>query len=60
MRFGSLTPVIKLQNFSLDTSTLTMQDRDMLTKYIALSVADRKIVCDVVHALAVAASMKER
>jgi hypothetical protein len=43
-----------------DTTTLTMQDRDMLAKYSALSVADRKTVCDVVLALAVAASVKLR
>jgi hypothetical protein len=38
-----------------------MQDRDMLTKYMTLSTADRKtVVCDVVVALAVAATAKTR
>ncbi len=37
-----------------------MQDRDMLAKYTALSVANHKTVCDVVLALAVAASVKGR
>ena len=60
LRFGSLTPAIKSQNASLDPSALTMQDRDMLAKYTALSVVDRKTVCDVVFALAVAASVKTR
>jgi hypothetical protein len=31
-----------------------------LAKYTALSLADRKTVCDVVQALAVAASVKAR
>lgn len=57
LRFGSLAPVVKSQGFGLDT---TMQDHDMLAKYTALSVADRKTVCDVVLALAVAASVKTR
>jgi hypothetical protein len=35
-----------------------MQDRDMLAKYAGLSVADRKTVCDVVAALAVAATVR--
>ena len=60
LRFGSLAPPIKSSNASLDPSSLTMQDRDMLAKYTALSVADRKTVCDVVFALAVAASVKTR
>jgi len=37
-----------------------MQDRDMLAKYSRLSVADRKTVCDVVVALALAATLKNR
>jgi hypothetical protein len=35
-----------------------MQDRDMLAKYVSLSVADRKTVCDVLAALAVAATVR--
>ena len=35
---------------------LNMQDRDMLARYMTLSLADRKTVCDVV-ALAVAATV---
>lgn len=37
-----------------------MQDRDMLAKYVSLSVADRKTVCNVVAALAVAAAAKAK
>ena len=41
-------------------SVLTMQDRDMLTRYMTLSLENRKTVCDVVVALAVAATVKTR
>jgi transcriptional regulator with XRE-family HTH domain len=60
LRFGTLAPAAKSQGPSFDTSALTMQDRDMLAKYTTLSLADRKTVCDVVLALAVAASVKSR
>ena len=39
---------------------LTMQVREMLARYLTLSLEDRKTVCDVVVALAVAASVKTR
>jgi len=60
LRFGTLTPTVKVQGGGFDTTALTMQDRDMLVKYTGLSVVDRKTVCDVVQALAVAASVKVR
>ena len=60
LRFGTLAPASKSQNASFDTSALTMQDRDMLAKYVGLSVADRKTVCDVVAALAVATAVKSK
>ena len=60
LRFGTLAPAIKLQGSGADAGALTMQDRDMLAKYLTLSVADRKTVCDVVLALAVAAAAKAR
>ena len=60
LRFGTLAPGIKSQGSITDASALTMQDRDMLAKYMALSVADRKTVCDVVLALAVAATVNVR
>jgi len=60
LRFGTLAPAIKSQGANFDTMEITMQDRDMLAKYTALSVEDRKTVCDVVLALAVAASVKAR
>src|SRR5665647_1155266 len=58
LRFGTLAPISKSQGSGADMTALTMQDRDMLAKYLALSVADRKTVCEVVLALAVAAAAK--
>lgn len=60
LRFGTLAPASKSQNASFDTATLTMQDRDMLFKYVSLSVEDRKTVCDVVVALTIAATVRVR
>ena len=40
--------------------SIPMQDREMLARYLTLSLADRKTVCDVVAALAVAATVKTR
>lgn len=60
LRFGTLAPVAKSQSASFDASAFSMQDRDMLAKYVGLSVADRKTVCDVVAALAVAAAAKSK
>jgi len=60
LRFGTLASAVKVQGASFDATALTMQDRDMLAKYTTLSVADRKTVCDVVQALAVAASVRAR
>jgi len=60
LRFGTLAPAPKTLDPAADLSALTMQDRDMLTKYSRLSVADRKTVCDVVLALALAATLKNR
>ncbi len=60
LRFGTLAPATKLSVVGSDAATFTMQDRDMLAKYQTLSVEDRKTVCDVVVALAVAASVRGR
>ena len=60
LRFGTLAPTFKAQDAGTDMSVLTMQDRDMLARYMTLSLADRKTVCDVVVALAVAATVKAR
>lgn len=60
LRFGTLVPIFKAQDSGSDMSVLTMQDRDMLSRYITLALEDRKTVCDVVVALALAASVKAR
>jgi len=60
LRFGTLATAIKTQGSGADALALTMQDRDMLAKYVTLSMADRKTVCDVVLALAVASSVRAR
>ena len=60
LRFGTLAPAPKTLDLAADLSALTMQDRNMLAKYSRLSVADRKTVCDVVVALALAATLKSR
>ena len=60
LRFGTLAPTFKSQDAGVDMSQLTMQDRDMLARYMTLSLADRKTVCDVVAALALAATVKPR
>src|SRR5450830_1937683 len=60
LRYGTLAPTFKSQNTGTDMSQLTMQDRDMLARYMTLSLQDRKTVCDVVVALAVAATVKTR
>ena len=51
LRLGTLTLAVKSATGSFDSTVLTMQDRDMLAKYTARSVADRKTVCDVVLVL---------
>jgi hypothetical protein len=58
VRYGTLAPTFKSQEAGVDMSVLTMQDRDMLARYMTLSLAERKTVCDVVAALAVAATVK--
>ena len=60
LRYGTLSAPYKSQNLGSDSATLNMQDLDMLTRYMTLSPENRKTVCDVVAALAVAAAVKAR
>ena len=60
LRYGTLAPSFKAQDSGAELAMLTMQDREMLARYLTLSLEDRKTVCDVVVALAVAASLKTR
>jgi len=57
LRYGTLAPAFKAQETGTE---LNMQDRDMLAHYLSLPVAERKTVCDVVAALAVAVAAKNR
>lgn len=59
-RYGNEAPTFKAQDSGTDMLALTMQDRDMLASYMTLSLEERKTVCDVVVALAVAAGAKAR
>ena len=58
LRFGTLAPAFKAEDSRVDMSVLSMQDRDMLARYMALTLEDRKTVCDVVTALRLAATVK--
>lgn len=60
LRYGTLASGFKAQDAGTALSVLTMQDRDMLARYMTLSLENRKTVCDVVVALAVAATVKAR
>jgi transcriptional regulator with XRE-family HTH domain len=60
LRFGTLAPAFKAEDSRVDMSVLSMQDRDMLTRYMALTLDDRKTVCDVVTALRLAATVKAK
>jgi hypothetical protein len=60
LRFGTLAPAFKAKDPNVDMSVLSMQDRDMLSRYMALTLDDRKTVCDVVTALRLAATVKAK
>lgn len=60
LRYGTLAPTFKAQDSGTDMTVLNMQDRDMLARYMTLSLQERKTVCDVVAALAMAATVKGR
>ena len=60
LRYGTLAPRFKEQDSGSDKTVLTMQDREMLARYMMLSLQDRKTVCEVVVALILAAGVKAR
>lgn len=60
LRYGTLAPTFKAQDSETDMSVLTMQDREMLARYMTLPQENRKTVRDVVTALALAASIKQK
>jgi len=58
LRFGSTPVTHVIETSSADCAELNMQDREMLTRYLQLSVDDRNTVQKVVRALRSAASVK--
>ena len=60
LRFGILATPFRAQDSVGELPMLSMQDRDMLARYLNLPVEARKTVCDVVAALGVVASVKGR
>lgn len=59
LRFGQVAKVPKgSENMDFWKGDLNMADREMLTRYMSLSVQDRKVAREVVAALQVAASIR--
>jgi transcriptional regulator with XRE-family HTH domain len=59
LRFGSLSTVSKNAAADANFERLDMADREMLHRYLALTVPDRKTVREVVTALSIAAIAKK-
>ena len=59
LRFGRLGGTHAVHEADASLESLNMADREMLNRYLALSIAERKIVRDVVEALCVAAMVKK-
>lgn len=59
-RFGRTGGAVMAAEASTDPVTLSMADREMLSRYLGLDVNDRKTVREVVTALSIAASLKSR
>jgi transcriptional regulator with XRE-family HTH domain len=60
LRFGRALGLTKGAASLADLNTLNMTDREMLSRYLALSVDARNTVRDVVTALSVAATVKPK
>lgn len=58
LRFGTLVPSLKSPDGAQEQAAMSMQDRDMLARYLALPPAEQKTVRDVVAALSIAATSK--
>ena len=58
LRFGRQGGDQVLHEADAQFKTLSMADREMLSRYVALSVTERKTVRDVVEALSLAATVK--
>lgn len=60
LRYGPPAAVTQAQDFGQEWRALNMQDREMLNRYLGLAPEGRKIVRDVVAALALAATVRAR
>lgn len=58
LRFGRLGGAVKAAEATSDPASLSMADREMVSRYLGLDVNDRKTVREVVTALSLAASHK--
>jgi hypothetical protein len=59
LRFGRQLPTSSSDESELSIGSMNMADREMVHRYLALSVNDRKTVRDVVAALVLAAANKK-
>lgn len=59
LRFGDVQHGFRVSEADADQIALDMADREMLKRYLALSVADRKTVREVVKAFSVAGISKK-
>lgn len=60
LRFGPRTGVLLIREDEPKGKRLSLQDREMLAQYLALPLASRKTVQEVVAALAIAARTAQR
>lgn len=58
LRFGRSGGAVKAAEATADPASLSMADREMVSRYLGLDVNDRKTVREVVTALSLAASHK--
>ena len=59
-RFGRSVGTVKATDATADPASLSMADREMVSRYLGLDVNDRKTVREVVTALSAAASFKSK
>jgi hypothetical protein len=60
LRFGRSGGAVKASEATADPASLSMADREMLSRYLELDVNDRKTVREVVTAVSLAASQKPK
>ncbi len=60
LRFGKSASGTRLSDADAQFEKLDMADREMIARYLGLSIADRKTVREVVAAMAVASSQKKK